>query len=139
MRLPIQPKLNVNGNTDLALKIAIGLALRHSDGKTIKSFKIDPKGLIFYDYENPTAVSYPSPPTNSALIVQINNYLKNLSRAEIEDLIGPEPDVENPVSLGWELFDPLWYDQPLMYSRDAFLVVRPYWVVCKNKNQEGGV
>lgn len=123
--------LNINGDSDEALEVAIECAMKLAGRNKVEAFRKDEKGLVFYaHYENGTT-KYPFEPTVKVLVEQVKDYLKSLNGAEIKAMAGPCPDVDGSVELGWELFHPLWYGPNAIEEYDfwAFLAIRPSWIV----------
>ncbi len=124
--------LNINGDSDEALELALDFALKIAGREKIKAFRKDPKGLAFYSVTVESGTTeYPFPATTKVLVEQIKDYINNLSREEVFNLAGPCPDIDGSVELGWELFHPLWYGENALEKYDdwAFLAVRPSWIV----------
>lgn len=124
--------LNINGDSDEALELALDFALKIAGREKIKAFRKDPKGLAFYCRAGKSnTTEYPFPATTKVLVEQIKDYIKNLSREELFNFAGPCPDIDGSVELGWELFYPLWYGRNELEEYDGLeiLAVRPSWIV----------
>ncbi len=121
----------INGDNDKALEKVLNLAIELSGWKQIKAFYEDVKGLVFCSYMCDGATPYPFEVTTTILVEQIKQYLKKLTKKEIMLLAGVEPDNDGTVTLGWEVFHPLWYGENKVekYELSAIVAVRPCWIV----------
>lgn len=121
----------INGDYNVDLAKILQLALDLSGWKEIKAFYEDKNGLVLCGYKCSGSTEYPFKATIPVLVEQINQYIENLTSEDILRLAGTEPDNDGTVSLGWEVFHPLWYGENEIdkYELAAILAVRPCWIV----------